>query len=75
MHFVDRCSDVMLCRFDKGLYEACQMVKSLSPSESKSYHVAVRELCGQLYMMAASYLYHTRPNKITSVELPCEEVS
>ena len=44
-------------RFDKVLCATVHQLRTL-PTSLSLFHVAVRELCGMIYMMAGQYLYH-----------------
>ena len=44
-------------RFDKVLFAALQALKGQQPRVLPLQRVALRELCGQYYMMLASYMY------------------
>ena len=47
----------VVCRFDRVLWKASTLVSAASPGTKATSSLVVRELCGQLYLMAAQYLY------------------
>ena len=63
------------CRVDRGLHEAYYLWKSVDVSKGRCfYQTVVRELCGQLYMMIAQYLYLTGRHSSYTGLLPSQEV-
>lgn len=52
------CISLIICfRYDKVLFAAVQELQSLSTWKPTVYHIALRELCGNLHYMISQYLY------------------
>ena len=52
-------------RYDKVLFAALQALKAQHPHVNPVHRVALRELCGQFYLLLASYMYWSHRFKVS----------
>jgi tetratricopeptide (TPR) repeat protein len=55
----------VLLKYDKVLFAALQSLKAQHPHINPVHRVALRELCGQFYLLLASYMYWSHRFKVS----------
>ncbi|CAI7997121.1 E3 SUMO-protein ligase RanBP2, partial [Geodia barretti] len=55
----------VLLKYDKVLFAALQALKAQHPHVNPVHRVALRELCGQFYLLLASYMYWSHRFKVS----------